>query len=494
MIEENDNKEWNERKQVINTCEVEHENYEDLVDTASKVREVSNKGKEELPTYNRLVEDIYNSLYKYNPALKNIEEVNKEYRNNQVIMDKVMRTGEYNELRLHCKNDSIASAMGTIYIGNKLIEVIERIKEKKKEQQDNSAKSSNKEENKEQSEQQDNNNQQEQTSTIKEEQKLKDKQDITEEELKEELNIGLFTLSKEMNNIKQDINKYKDIDKTWGFSLDGSNMSLDSKLNLIEKIKNSKKLMKLTNMLGQFRETAITEQKKKIKDGAIEIDTVSVGNSIENALPSEKLKLCKEETKKDFYKKLIENSLIEYKKSEISNKNKGPIIICVDTSGSMIGRKELWSKSITIAVLNIAQLQKRDFACIIYSHYALDPIIIKKEEKAPEKVYKCACEFINGGTNYTDPLIKSLELINKSRFKNADILFISDGISELRKEIQNKFNRIKKEKEFRCIGLKLGREDAAVMRTFCDEVIEITSMKDLQESDTDINKLIFNAI
>ena len=109
------------------------------------------------------------------------------------------------------------------------------------------------------------------------------------------------------------------------------------------------------------------------------------------------MNLCNDTTKKDFYRRMSEHGLLQYSKEAHKQKNKGPIIVCVDTSGSMEGDAETWSKALTIGILEVAQMQKRDFACIIYSNSADDPIVIRKDEISPEKIIACAENFHDGG-------------------------------------------------------------------------------------------------
>lgn len=46
---------------------------------------------------------------------------------------------------------------------------------------------------------------------------------------------------------------------------------------------------------------------------------------------------------------------------------------------------------------------------------------------------KLAQTFLNGGTNFERPLKESLEVINKSRFKKADVYLCTDGEDNVRK-------------------------------------------------------------
>ena len=40
--------------------------------------------------------------------------------------------------------------------------------------------------------------------------------------------------------------------------------------------------------------------------------------------------------------------------------------------------------------------------------------------------------FLSGGTNFSLPLGKALSMINESRFKQADVVFVTDGEDRIR--------------------------------------------------------------
>ena len=285
----------------------------------------------------------------------------------------------------------------------------------------------------------------------------------------------------------------------WGLGEgEKSRVSYQNKKDAIERIRKSPKLKHLTDLIGRFKESAITEQKKKTKHGAVEISSVTLGNKIEDILPSEKMMLSNEATKKDFYNKYTENRNMVYSKESNKSKNKGPIILCCDESGSMDGDRETWSKAFTMGVLEIAQIQKRDFAFIAYDSHANEPIVIKKGEVSPEKVITICEEFLDGGTNFEAPLRKALDLIKDSTFKNADIIFVTDGDCGVSDSFKQKFKQVKEEKEFACKGILVDmgswRSSDSTLREFCDDVVRISNIADLTNGDSEVNKQLFGSI
>ena len=282
-----------------------------------------------------------------------------------------------------------------------------------------------------------------------------------------------------------------------GYGFDTGNMTrinFGNKKQAITRILESPDVFKLTDAIGRMRESAITEQKKKAKHGRVELSSVSIGDKIEDTIPSERMNLVNEVTKRDFHRRYAEHQLITYEKESNKEKNKGPVIVCVDTSGSMSGDREIWSKAMAIAMLDIAQLQKRDYACIIFDSYANAPIIIEKDEAAPQKIIDIAENNRGGGTNFEAPLKEALDLIKDSRFVQSDILFITDGECDVSDAFLREFNTIKTDKEFQCFGIVIdigGYGHYKGIKDFCDKVTTISNVSDLNDSKSEVNKSIF---
>ena len=190
-----------------------------------------------------------------------------------------------------------------------------------------------------------------------------------------------------------------------------------------------------------------------------------------------------------------------YNKEAKNTKNKGPIIVCVDTSASMRGKSELWSKAVVVAVAEIAKIQNRDFACIIFSCFADEPIVIHKGEHSPEKLLDCAEIFHGAGTDFMAPLKKAMDVLNESRFTNADILFIADGEFYFwDDDFLKKYHKVKNEKGFRTLGVLIdidGLQENAYMKEkgsmnkFCDSITLLSDIAELKDSESKVNRFIF---
>ena len=498
--------------------------YQDIVDQSPVMQQTLEDGEELLPTFKYLHQDIFLSLYKYKAKVLPETEMHISTRMNRGIIGNLINTPEYISLRQTCRMDQFNAALGTEIIGREAIEIlreaIENIKdlEKKKEAMDRLIEEEEKmdelmeeigdiDELLEDAKRSGNGAyaaQLEQERQAKEEAvaKLKAMANKIAEECDElidddEIASEISTvMGKTLDSTSQEVKEVSDLCEAWGLGTgDACHVAFQNKKDAIERIRRSSKLNKLTDLVGRFKESAITEQKKKAKHGAVEIKSVTVGDKIQDTLPSDRMNLVHESTKKDFYRRMTEKQLLTYSKEAHKQKNKGPIIVCVDTSGSMNGDQETWSKALSVGILEVAQMQKRDFACIIYSSHADDPIVIKKDEIAPQRIIDCAERFHGGGTNFEAPLNKALDLIKDSTFKDADIVFITDGDCYVSDSFSRKFNQIKQEKDFKTMGVLVnmgrGHVSDSSLKEFCDSITLVSDIADLKDSNSNVNKSIF---
>src|SRR5699024_9466670 len=123
-----------------------------------------------------------------------------------------------------------------------------------------------------------------------------------------------------------------------------------------------------------------------------------------------------------------------------------PIILCLDQSGSM-HKLDYQSKGFALALMSIAKRQKRDFCYIPFSIKTQVYRFVKGNISSSEMI-QLSENFLGGGTNFGLPLNKSLEIINESRFKQSDIVFVTDGEDGLNEAFLNNSPRLKRKRSF----------------------------------------------
>ncbi len=259
-----------------------------------------------------------------------------------------------------------------------------------------------------------------------------------------------------------------------------SRVPYDERKRLSDALMGNNKLKEIAKKLGRMKELLGDLNRKPSKYGHAIAD-VGTGNQINRILASEKLLLAEPGLETEFYKKYCDKTLLQYETRGLEEM-KGPIVVCVDDSGSMSGNRDYWAKAIALAMLQLAMKDRRAYRCIIFSD-GVDAIFdFDKDHFSADDMIKMAEFFANGGTEFEPALVKALESIEESRFKKADILFITDGdpYGNLSSDFKAKYKSTKEEKGFKCQGIIIGNGGSRYLDEFCDSV---TNISDLNKDD-----------
>lgn len=216
-------------------------------------------------------------------------------------------------------------------------------------------------------------------------------------------------------------------------------------------------LQELAKMIGkQSRAQEIFE--KEMRDKVViktewhpkpayrgEIDGLRYSNDIASVLPGELAMMKNPAAKKLFQLKFAQKQLLSFayqndkakdkeehesEEVEVAKKDqKGPVIICVDTSGSMSGTPENIAKTMTFALSKIAMEEERKCYLISFSTgiETLDMSDFKSGDALTRIVQFLRMSF-NGGTDASPALKHAVQMLQKDGYKNADVLMISDFV------------------------------------------------------------------
>lgn len=523
--------------QSIKHYEVDLDMYEDVYNSSSVMQETVQQGSNELGVYDKLNKDMFLSLFKYKPEIVKESSMYRSTLVNNRLMKEMVKTKEFKSLRQNCKMDVFNSALGCEVIGEQALDVVREWKEEIREELaqrgladplDKLDDLVNMETHLDDLLEQSKNAQQMLDDMINAGTNISNPTAFNNMQgVANQIGSEITALEQAMNTYNQQIDdimeNHDDLiknltvkmskafsfadefisevtDQLGAWGMDGGAGSIipyEDKKIALERIRGSKKLNDLTKLIGRFKDTAIADQKRKSKDGATAVKSIKTGNKIERVLPSEKIKMCNPTTKKDFMRRYSQKELMEYQLDSHKKKSQGPIICCIDTSGSMEGSREKWSKAIALAMLEIANIQKRDYAAILFDSSVHPPIVIEKGEVNPQKVLDIAEIFLDGGTNFEKPLAEAINLIKTSKFKKADIAFITDGDSHLSDSFLNTFNQVKDEKEFSVMSILINagsRVSDKTLKKFSDKIITLDKLSDLTSANSDVAHEIFSTV
>lgn len=181
-----------------------------------------------------------------------------------------------------------------------------------------------------------------------------------------------------------------------------------------------------------------------------DIEGVTFGDNLNSLLPSEIAMLGSS----SFYIKYARKQLQQFssraaqtkkEKSETKEKSprldQGPMILCIDTSGSMTGKPLEIAKSLTRQLAAIAQKERR--SCFLISFSIRTKTLDLSKPSSYLKLENFFEDRYNGGSDGEEMLNKIIEELQTNQYSMADALIISDFKFELPAKITLK--KIKEE-------------------------------------------------
>lgn len=149
----------------------------------------------------------------------------------------------------------------------------------------------------------------------------------------------------------------------------------------------------------------------------------------------------------------------------------GPLIVCLDTSGSMMGQREVLSKALVVECVRQAHRQNRP--CYLYAFSGmgdLKEIELDMSQAGLREVLTFLRSSFGGGTYLEDALARTAERLEEPAWRNADLLIVTDGQLDVRTGDEEPIFRARKEFGTRVYGLVLADYGGDAMERLCDEL------------------------
>ncbi|WP_299077860.1 VWA domain-containing protein [uncultured Paraglaciecola sp.] len=219
-------------------------------------------------------------------------------------------------------------------------------------------------------------------------------------------------------------------------------------------LKNDPMAQEICDLLGRMRDVEKEERIEKIFttqsvdawvpdiNAKEEIVGIRLSQDIENVIPSELALLADPETSILFDLKFIENQLmtfdmvglqqqtteieVEEEHAYSEDGEQGPMILCIDTSGSMHGRPETIAKAVSLFLATKAREAERPCYLINFSTGITTLDLSGKGGLAALTGF--LSKSFRGGTDVAPALLHTLDVMKEDAYKKADVLVISDFI------------------------------------------------------------------
>ncbi|GEM_PF-301146 len=147
---------------------------------------------------------------------------------------------------------------------------------------------------------------------------------------------------------------------------------------------------------------------------------------------------------------------------------RGPIVIVLDTSGSMSGLPETIAKALTLEALRTAHAEKR--RCYLFTFAGPGEVNEAELDLSPDGVGRLL-DFLSmsfGSGTDLGVLRQVTEKLEREDWKKADVLLVSDGVWHLDEKLLRRAEQIKTKNGVRFHGVQIGNSRSDSMRRLCD--------------------------
>jgi len=300
---------------------------------------------------------------------------------------------------------------------------------------------------------------------------------------------GLLVIAKEIEGDLDAHSILTDLCRSWGTEPGFlQELPYQERIALARRIRDNQKLIELARIVGRFRSLAQQKRHTRIVELPHEVFDVTLGSDWNWFLSQELMTLPHRALRYDFYRRLLDGRIGQYDLHGTERVGRGSLVVCVDTSGSMAGTRELVSKAVALALLDIAKLQDRRYVAILFSSpgqwrsyaFANDRVAIRDPGGATrttsfvEGMLRVGADFFGGGTDYESPLREAIRVLgDDADCKDGDIVFITDDQCEVGEPFLVEYGAAKRERGFSTFSVIIEERvsDARTLRKFSDEVI-----------------------
>jgi len=262
---------------------------------------------------------------------------------------------------------------------------------------------------------------------------------------------------------RSDVQDLNDTRSSLGIGGDGptnsGGMSVQQVKQLFSAIRSNHQLRRIMELAGRYRRLAQSLQHGKPTHGADEVIGIEFGSDLGRLLPSELVQLDDDDLEYDFLRRFVDRSLQVRELRSSENEARGPIVLVVDESGSMSGEPVAHAKAMALAILWVAEHQKRWCCLVGFSGDSVGNfLVIPPGQRDTKTLIDWLAHFYGGGTSMDVPL-ETLP----NRWEElgcpegrTDIIQITDCAVHVPEELERKFLSWKAEHQARMNTIVIG--------------------------------------
>jgi uncharacterized protein with von Willebrand factor type A (vWA) domain len=466
--------------------------WNEIVADAPSIAELAETGERLVPHFNALVPDFFLALFKMNPVFRKAGDVRLAAALNRTILEQIVPSAPFQALRTRTALEEDKAAIAAIVMSEHALEMMKSEKlinrsemldlwDLARQEEDLAARAAT----------------MKAVSEIEmadaaeraakvSEARLNQKARQFETQMKgadqtalKRMQLKTAELAEEIDQAAEDSH---DFSREFG---QGGRVPAGARLELGRRLARNKKLGELARMVGRFKQDARALKRKTLERGVAEAYDIELGSELGRLIPAELLAMHHPVLKRDFHRRVLEGSVLQYRLRDDEQKGKGPMVVCIDVSSSMQGDKEMWSKAVALTLMDIARRQRRLFRAVMFSSgdTTLKVLDLNRERRyQPDlnKVVEMAEYFPGGGTDFEAPIDAAVELLGEKKLKRGDIVIITDGESQVSPEWLARLKDRKGELDFSIFAVlvDVGSAETSSLAQFADKITSIKRISD----------------
>jgi uncharacterized protein with von Willebrand factor type A (vWA) domain len=488
--------------------------WNEIVADAPSIADLAETGERLVPHFGALVQDLFLALFKMNPVLRKAGDVRLAAALNRTILEQIVPSAPFQALRSRTALEEDKAAIAAIVMSEHALEMMKSEKlinrsemldlwDLARQEQDLEARAEavkavdeiQQPKENEPGEEAGNEAAKKELAEMAEaaeraakvsEARLNQKARQFETQLKgadqsalKRMQLKTAELANEIDQAAEDSH---DFSREFG---QGGRVAAGARLELGRRLARNKKLGELARMVGRFKQDARALKRKTLERGVAEAYDIELGSELGRLIPAELLAMHHPVLKRDFHRRVLEGTVLQYRLRDDEQKGKGPMVVCIDVSSSMQGDKEMWSKAVALTLMDIARRQRRLFRAVMFSSgdVSLKVIDLNRERRyQPDlnKVVEMAEYFPGGGTDFETPIDAAVELLGQKKLKRGDIVIITDGESQVSPEWLARLRERKADLDFSIFAVlvDVGSAETSSLAQFADRITSVKRISD----------------
>ena len=242
---------------------------------------------------------------------------------------------------------------------------------------------------------------------------------------------------------------------------------------------------------------ALRERETRLPDAPGELKGIRHSDRIERMLGSEAAQIRHPVLHKLWRARLAESRLLTYESEAVlvehvpdpnatSNERaaaptpealeRGPIILCLDTSGSMKGAPENIAKAVALEALRVAERERR--GCVLIAFGGPGELVERELVDHDRGVSRDGLHALldlmgqgfDGGTDVQTPIERAIARVREARWRSADLLIVSDGEFGCTGTTLAQLDTARSELGLRVQGVLVGDRETMGLLNTCDHI------------------------